>query len=218
MSSACISFTTQIGLTAAKCVRRVAALVAVLAPSVGTATPIDMNLLSRVPDAPVSISADGSQMTIREDDVNFNTLVWNIPEFDPVLIVPAVGAVLAFEYDFFRAPDNAEIFHFNLLGSGGNLLEGFGFSLMQSGFGTFSLDLSGFAGMEWLGMQFEMIPDLFLEDAGLDSTLTIANLRIESIPALPVPEPGSFGLLLAGTAALALRARRRRGSVATIGG
>jgi hypothetical protein len=56
------------------------------------AIPIDLNLLSRVPGTPVSITADGSQMTITEDEENFNTTVWHIPNFtSPDLIVPALG-------------------------------------------------------------------------------------------------------------------------------
>jgi hypothetical protein len=108
-------------------VLQAAVAVAVLSPSVGTATPLDMNLLSYVPGMPVSITADGSQMTISENEEHFNTLVWNIPAFNPVMVVPAIGASLVFDYTFFRAPDNAEIFNFLLLGPSGTGLDGFGF-------------------------------------------------------------------------------------------
>jgi hypothetical protein len=168
------------------------------------AIPIDMNLLSRIPDAPVSITADGSQMTITEDELNFNTLVWHIPNFtSPDLIVPTVGATLAFDYTFYRAPGNAEIFNFELLGTSGNALQGFDLVVTESSSGTASFDLSSFANFSALGLSFEMTPDLDRYDAGLDSFLTIFNLRLES-DSVPVPTPDAFGMLLTCLLALAV--------------
>ena len=94
------------------------------------AIPIDMNLLETIPDAPVSITADGLQITITEDEINFNTM----------------------------------------------------------------------------GLVFEMTPDLDLYDAGLDSFLTISNLRLEQ-ESVVLPAPDAFGMLLSSMIALVVLKR-----------
>jgi hypothetical protein len=171
------------------------------------AIPIDMNLLETIPDAPVSITADGLQMTITEDEINFNTMVWHLPNFiTPDLIVPKVGLTLAFDYTFHRAPDNAEIFNFYLTGTSGNGLDGFDLAVRESSSGTASFDLSSFAHMEALGLVFEMTPDLDLYDAGLDSFLTISNLRLEQ-ESVVLPAPDAFGMLLSSMIALVVLQR-----------
>ena len=173
------------------------------------AIPIDMNLLETIPDAPVSITPDGLQMTITEDEINFNTMVWHLPNFTtPDLIVPKVGLILAFDYTFFRAPENAEIFNFQLTGTSGNALEGFDLVVRESSTGTASFDLSSFAWMEALGLTFEMTPDLDLYDAGLDSFLTISNLRLEQ-GAVTLHAPDAFGMLLTSMIALVVLKRSR---------
>jgi hypothetical protein len=183
-----------------------ALLFTALSPSVGSALPIDMNLLDYVRGMPVSITADGSQMTITEHEENGNSLVWTIPAFNPVLIVPAIETRLAFDYTFFRAPDESDIFHFHLLSFSGRILEGLGLSLTQSHSDTARFELSSLAGRSAIGMQFEMTRDDFVEDGGLHSFLTISNLRVESIS---VPEPDTFGLMLTGIAVLAVLKRAR---------
>jgi hypothetical protein len=80
----------------------------------------------------------------------------------------------------------------------------------ESSSGTASFDLWGFADFSALGLSFEMIPDLDLDDAGLDSFLTISNLRLES-QALPVPAPNAFGMLLTCMIALVVFKRSRSG-------
>ena len=125
--------------------------------------------------------------------------------------MPALGATLAFDYTFYRAPDNAEIFNFLLLGTSGNALEGFDLVVTESSSGTASFDLSSLANLSALGLSFEMVPDLDLYDAGLDSFLTISNLRFE-LDSVPVPAPDAFGMLLTCMVALVVFKRSRSAS------
>lgn len=82
---------------------------------------------------------------------------------------------------------------------------------IQSGFNSFESGITGTASGNTIGMQFSGLAagwyTMFV--GGTNHRLSSADYTL-SISAVPVPEPQTWGLMLAGMAALALRARRRK--------
>lgn len=201
--------------------RMLVAVAALVLPALAQAVPIDLNLFYRESGAPITIAADGSSAMLSEDPSIFVVYLSNIPGIgDPALLTPAAGATFSFDYNFVEAPDNADIFHFALLdGGSGNPLAPYDMLFSDSASGTALFDLSALVGTS-IGLQFELLPDLAL-DLGFGSTLTLANLRFDKPviptepPAVGVPEPGTWALMLVGLALVSLRLRGRFGVRAT---
>jgi len=189
-------------------IARVLAAAALFSPAAAFAVPIDMNQMFHDPGVPISISADGSSATFREDPALLSVFLSDVPGFgDPELLQASAGARLAFDYNFLEPAGNADIFHFAILdGTSGNPLAPFDLFFTDTGAGSVSFDLTSLVGSS-LGFQFELVSDVF-NDLGFDSLLTISNLRIEPPDVVAVPEPDIFGMVLLGLALLTVGAAR----------
>jgi hypothetical protein len=155
------------------------------------AMPIDLN--DFFADPTVSVVADGSSATLAEDPFLFSVLLSNDPGLgDPNVIIPGAGVSLVFDYMFTEGAGNMDEFFAAVLDgtTGFSVGPGFEFATADSSSGTVAFDLSSLSGLT-LGLSFE----LAAFDAASDSTVTVSNVRLESVA---VPEPGTFWLIGAG--------------------
>lgn len=187
--------------------------------------PIDLNHFVAVPDTgEVTVAADGTSAMIKEDSNQAAVFLSNDPGLgDLEVVVAGPGVTVHFEYEFTEGPqDNDDMFiAFVLDGSsaplprGGNAIDPSDptlyFSTDVTSAGTVSFDLSGLAG-QTVGLEFQLDANL-ANDVGLDSTVAISNVRLET-----VPEPSTamtLGLMGISLVSLAARQRQRVGIVST---
>lgn len=158
--------------------------------------PVDLN--NFFADPSVSITTDGTSARITEDPLLFSTLLANDPGLgDPDIIIPALGTILNFSYDFTEAVgENNEFGVFIVDGAtGGSVGSAFEFFTQDSSSGLISFDLTSLAGRT-LGLQFELT-GLF-GDVGFDSLVTISNVFLQTQDSTPVPEPSVLLLFFFG--------------------
>ncbi len=153
-------------------------------------------------DPTVTVAADGASATLLEDGFFPSARLGNDPFFgDPDIIDPSNSALLKFEYNFTEGAANDDEFI-------ANVLDDFGFSVLNftigtTSSGTVSFDIGQFFGnFPFMGMQFE----LFSFDQSLTSSVSVSNLRIETID---VPLPPVTGLMFLGFIWLNIIRRRR---------
>lgn len=164
--------------------------------------PIDLNNFYK--DPTVTVAADGASAVLEEDSGLASVLLANDPGLgDPVIIVPAAGSFLAFEYNFVERAGNDDEFGALIVdaathGSAGTAYE---FFTQNSGSGTVVFDLSGLVGAS-IGLQFQLaaLPG----DITLDSSVTVSNVRVEQNA---ISEPEIVLLFLTGLIGLWLRQR-----------
>lgn len=167
------------------------------------AVPIDLNNFYK--DPTVTVAADGFSSVLEEDSSLAIVLLADDPGLgDPLIIVPAAGSFLAFEYDFVERAGNNDEFSAFIVdaathGSAGTAYE---FFTQNSSSGTVVFDLGGLVGAS-IGLQFQLaaLPG----DIALDSSVTVSNVRTEQHI---VSEPETVLLFLAGLIGLWLRQRR----------
>lgn len=165
-------------------------------PSVGWADQIALSGFSFFSGDPVTIAADGSSATLGQAvDVDPIQLI-NDPFFgDPNVIVPGPQVVLSFDYDFFEAAGEDDEFGAFVTDpdTGDSIGSAYEFFTQDTGTGTIAFDLSSLDGIADLGLLFQLAEGV--SDTGIDSTVTISNLRI-------VPEPSSAIMWLCGVIVL----------------
>lgn len=149
-------------------------------------------------DPSVSVAADGSEATIRED-IDFAVSTISLDPFlgDPDIIIPGLNVFLNFDFSFNEALNENDEFVYALFDS--STLEDLAFAAFtDSKADSVSLDLSSFVGRA-LGLYF----GLNSLDSLLDSTANISNLSLITVISPPpdsqVPEPST---LMASLAAL----------------
>lgn len=159
--------------------------------------PIDLN--DFFADPSVSVSLDGSSASFAEDLSLPSVLLANDPGLgDPNVVIPGVGTLLMFDFDFMEAGGNDDVFSaFILDATTGLSIAPFVLFINSVSVGSVSFDLTSLVG-ESLGLQFELGSNI--GDQGIDSTLQISNVRLVT-PMVGVPEP--TGLALLGLACLA---------------
>ena len=163
---------------------------------------LDLNEFYRDPESAVAISLDGSVATLAEDPV-YATLLSDDPSMgDPELIRGAAGVMLAFDYAFNEADGNDDFFYAFLFDDS-NHQTLYDLDLSDSASGTVRWDLTGYQG-QLLGLEFQLNPF----DWEFDSTVTISNVRLETVDA-PVPEPATLLLVGAGMAGLTAWRKKR---------
>ena len=164
---------------------RAFAIAAVLFPFSVSAVMIDLNDFFN--DPTVTVSVDGSSAVFREDPGFSEVTLSNDPGLgDPEVIVAGQGLGLFFEYEFLEAPgEDNSAFQFVLNGAtGGSIGPAFEFFADDSVSGTAVYDLTSLVGSE-LGLTFSLQSGQ--ADNGFNSTLTISNVRLESLPVLSAP-------------------------------
>lgn len=178
-------------------------------------TPIDLNDFFFFAGDQVTVAADGSSATIAEH-LDFSPIILsNDPtKGDTPVIFPGPGVELVFDFDFVEGPavDEDDEFGAFIIDpvTGSSVGAGFEFFTTDTSAGTVSFDLTLLAGTVDLGLQFQL--SALFGDLGLESTLTISNVRLEAPDVAPrvIPEPLSATLGLVGVGALGLSTRRRR--------
>ena len=177
-------------------------------------TPIDLN--DFFADPTVTVAPDGSSAVIAEDPGFFSVLLANDPGLgDPNVIIAGPGILLVFEYDFEESLTNVDEFGaFVLDSSGFSAGPAFEFFTEVESGATVSFDLSSLTGEPFIGLQFEL--NSIFGDSGVDSMVTIRNVRLESPDTPPddpsgvIPEPLTGALGLLGLSAVGMAASRRR--------
>lgn len=153
---------------------------------------VPINLNDFFADPTVAIAADGYSAVLSEDPFFTPILLANDPGLgDPNVIVPGVGFQLMFDFDFSEGvADDDEFGAFVLDGATGlSVGAGFEIFIQNTSSGSVSFDLTSLVG-QTLGLQFQL--SALPGDAGLGSTLTLSNVRIEG--AIGIPEPSSLTL------------------------
>jgi hypothetical protein len=174
-----------------------------------------INLNTFFADPTVTVAPNGLSAVLTEDPVTGFVLLSNDPGVgDPNVILPGAGVSLVFDFAFVEGPlgNNDEFGAFIIdATTGSSAGTAFEFFTQATGTGTVSFDLSVLTG-QTLGLQFQL--SALPGDTGLDSTVTITQVRLETEPTV-VPEP-TTGLLLAsgllGVGGQRWWARRRQAS------
>ena len=179
--------------------------VLLLFSSAAAAAMIDLN--DFFADPTVTIVPDGSS-ALMEEDLGFSTVVLeNNPTLgDPEVIVAALGTGLYLDYAFQEAAGETDSFLVELLDAMTSMALGpaFVFSSDVTSMGTILFDLSTLVGSQ-LGLRITLISEP--GDIGVDSTLTVSNLRLDPLTPMGngLPLPGTMWLLLFGLGAARLR-------------
>jgi hypothetical protein len=168
--------------------------------------PIDLNdFVPFDPADPVFISPDGQTAILSEDAALSTILLINDPGFgDPNVILPGDNVFLKFEYEFSEPATNIDEFGAFLFDADSGFTpepaSDFEFFTQATSSGTISFDLSSLTALT-LGLQFQLssLPG----DTGLDSQVTISNVRLETIPLPPA-------LFLFGSALIGLVGFRKK--------
>jgi hypothetical protein len=170
---------------------------AVLSPiQKGYADIIPINLNDFFKDPSVVIGPGISSATMAEDPALFSVLLSNDPFLgDPGILVPLNLLTMSFEYSFNEGLDNDDNFFVKVFdGNTGTLINSF--LLEDTGFGVVSWDLSTLdPSIILLGLEFQLNANF--GDTGLDSTITLNNVQLET-PTAAVPEPSTMLLLSSG--------------------
>lgn len=166
-------------------------------PQISQAVAIDLNTFTADPDTAVTIAADGSWATIVEDQ-NYSS-IWLSNDS---VYIPAEAASLSFDYDFTLGANDLDELNAYLYDptTFTHLTDAW---ISSTGTGTISWNLisASFLGST-VGLEFDF--NSLPWDGGLDSYVTISNVRMEV-----VPEPGTIVLLGSGLAGLVGLARKR---------
>lgn len=170
------------------------------------ATPINLN--DFFADPSVTVAADGSSAALAEDASLSPVLLSNDPGLgDPEVVIAGLGLFLLFDFDFVEGlTGEADEFGAFLIDAGTGLSVGamFEFFTQNTSMGSISFDLSGLVGTT-LGLQFQL--SALPGDTGLDSMVTVSNVRLQSVM---VSEPSTLALMLSGLAIGWLLRRRAR--------
>lgn len=175
-------------------------------PSVGFSALMDLNTFAA--DPTVSVALNGHSAVFTED-----------PNISPVSLllnpftVPTDAISLSFEYNLSVAPGNEDYFHAKLFDvTTGFSLPGFDLGDIGGLEGTSAStnpilwDLTSLRG-QTIGLVFDL--GYGWNDGGYESVLTVANVDL-TIPAAPVPEPGTLMLVASGLGGLGIVSRRFR--------
>jgi PEP-CTERM motif len=166
------------------------------APAQALASSIDLNAFFA--DPTVTVAPDSLSALLTEDPVTGFVLLSNDPGFgDPNVIIPGAGVSLVFDFAFTMggAGNNDEFGAFIIDASTGSSIgTDFQFFTQATSTGMVSFDLSALTG-QTLGLQFQL--SALPGDTGLDSSVAIAQVRLETAPAV-VPEPATWLLLASG--------------------
>jgi len=184
-------------------------LVAVLLPGWAGAVQIDLNDFFESPASAIDVAPDGSIADFVEDPTVTPVFLSNDPGLgDPNVIIPGIGVHLLFDFAFSEgATDDDEFGAFVIDGSTGlSVGPPYEFFLDSSGSGAVDWNLTALSG-QTLGLQFQL--SALGGDVGLDSTLSVSNVRLVT---RAVPEPStvmlfSLGLTLFGWRTAAHRAK-----------
>lgn len=183
---------------------------ALMSTAPALAAPLDLNEFFA--DPTVVRTADGSMATLFEDP-EFRTVILELDPGlgDPNLIIPRVGSFLLFTFDFVE-PDsgNNDMFVAYLLDATTGLSFGgmFEFATDLTEAGTLEFDLGSFVG-QVIGLHIALVAAS--DDVGLNSSVKISNLRLETVDEPPaIPEGSTATLLLSGLAAIGFYRRRMR--------
>jgi hypothetical protein len=169
---------------------------------------IAINLNDFFADPTVTVAADGSSAFFAEEPGFSTVSLSNDPGLgDPNVIIPGAGIGLFFDYSFVEAAgEDDSVFQFVLDGvTGGSLGAMFEFSSTASSSGTVFFDLTSLVGTQ-LGLSFSLQSGV--ADTGSNSTLTISNVRLDPIAA--VPAPIALVNLLLGLGGLSVFRKRKR--------
>lgn len=181
--------------------------------STAFAAPIMVDLNDFFPDPTVTVEVDGSSALI-EEGANA-VLLSNQPFWgDPNVIIPGANTILSFNYEFTQSLGNDDEFRVNLYDTNTYLdnppsilddffldIDDFDFSTQSTDTlsGLVSFDLSGYVGLE-LGLDFELRS--FDGGAGLDSTVRIFDVRLDTQSVTPIPETSTTVSFLLGSVLL----------------
>jgi hypothetical protein len=165
-------------------VKNLLILISVLLAGSAHAASIDFNSFYLSPT--VSVSADGSTATLKEDSFLPLSNLINDPSFgDPQVLFPVIGSVLSFTYNFEEGATSRDEFSFSILDElGASLGSSYEFFSTQTSSGMVSFDVSSLAGRV-LGLNFQLAS--LLGDFDLGSVVTVSNLRVSSLSAVPIP-------------------------------
>ena len=158
-----------------------------------SAMPVDLNSFTPGLDVPpdrVVIALDGSSATLSEDFV-----VSPISLENGGFIIPSDALALSFDYELVVAIDNVDFFDFYIINTEAPTFPVGGSEGLYSG--NYSYDLTALRG-NTVPVIFHLLYDW--TDGGYESILTISNVEITQVAA--VPEPATLLLLLSGVAGL----------------
>jgi hypothetical protein len=161
-------------------------------------------------DPTVTIAADGASALLEESDSLGTAFLSNDPFLgDPEVILAGPNVFLTFDYVFLENPLGDDEFGAWVIDPSTGLSLGapLEFFLDTSGAGTISFDLTALTGMTGLGLQFQLssLPG----DADFNSSVEISNLRLETVPVVPVPAAATLAFIGFGV----IVARRGRGTM-----
>lgn len=160
----------------------------------GAIIPIDLN--DFVAGYTVDVSLSGNSAAITEDTVISFAILENDPFLgDPEVIIAASQRSLMFSYDFIEASGNDDVFSAELFDADSGF-ELYFFELESSAVGTVLFDLSSLIGTT-LGLRFRL-DDFDSLSGGVDSLVTISDLRLVDPDTVSVPEPSTLSILALG--------------------